>query len=706
MKKLERKLKTSKETSQKLIQGKKAKMKRQEKINKEENGITLIALVITIVILIILATITVNFIFGENGVINRAQQGTEEYNKSDIEERVTILQSEFLIDKASGEEDNFADFLRKELQVGVTQDEEGKYNFAVDGWQVKATENNVISIEKLNVNPDKVYPNVASMKADTGLTEGKLVQTESYWDKQYGGSAYYDIVSSTILTVDDGKCIQLDNGLYAELHPINDTVTVNQFGAYGDGEHNDATSIQTALNSKYRNICFESEEYKICNDIRIQNNDIYLLGNNSTIFYEDDMNWGDDFVIRIAGTSSEVVKNITIDNLNIESRDTGISDKALRFIKMFYVEDIELTNCDFLTPEIENNSVRRMTGIDCRVYYKNVDINNCNIKIYTNGLAGGGIWLRTGTEGTGNVKIYNNYIEKTSHDELIAIFESGTIKNVKIEGNTLINRNYKKIDVDNYSYPVFSFGLDSAFAEDIEFINNKLDIDTGGATFTWYDKVKNFYIANNTMKINIAKPVETFGVTSFGMGGNADLSVDRNIVFDNNDIEINELDISKTNTHRLINGATGVKNNKITMNVYVSNIVSNAYEISNNQIYLNKELGGMVSFEGRSNLLYCNMNIQKDILYQNNTIYFADTIENTNLSLINFKNFAINGKKVNITGNTIVENNNYNVSLLLLALDDMLDNTSQYIYMSANDFGHFSKIYRNNTKDVYDIITN
>ena len=50
MKKLERKLKTSRETSQKLIQGKKAKMKRQEKINKEENGITLIALVITIVL--------------------------------------------------------------------------------------------------------------------------------------------------------------------------------------------------------------------------------------------------------------------------------------------------------------------------------------------------------------------------------------------------------------------------------------------------------------------------------------------------------------------------------------------------------------------------------------------------------------------------------------------------------------------------------
>ena len=678
----------------------------KQKNKQRQEGITLIALVVTIIVLIILAGVSINILVGENGLITQSQRAEEDYSKSEVKEKVELALNEYAIEKSTEEDSNFENFLRKTLQVGVAQNEGGNYSFILGEWQVVTTENGIISIEKLDIKVDKNYKTVASMKADTELTEGQLVQTEGYWSKDYGGGAYYDIVSSTSLTVDEGKCIQLDNGLYAELHPINDTVTVNQFGAYGDGEHNDATSIQTALNSKYRNICFENEEYKICNDIRIQNDDIYLLGNNATIFYEDDMTWGDDFVIRIAGTSSQVVKNITIDNLNIESRDTGISDKALRFIKMFYVEDIELTNCDFLTPEIENNSVRRMTGIDCRVYYKNIDINNCNIKIYTNGLAGGGIWLRTGTEGTGNVRIYNNYIEKTSHDELIAIFESGTIKNVKIEGNTLINRNYKKMDIENYSYPVFSFGLDGALAEDIVFINNRIDIDTSGATFTWYDKVKNFYIANNTMKINVAKSVETFGATSFGIGGGADPSVDRNIIFDNNDIEINELDISKTNTHRLINGATGVKNNKITMNVYVYNIISNAYEISNNQIYLNKELGGLVSFEGRSNLLYCDMNIQKDIVYQNNTIYFADTIEHTNIALINFRNFAINGEKVNIAENVIVENNNYDESLLLLALDSMLDTSTQYIHMSANDFGHFSRIYKNDTEDVYEIITN
>ena len=40
---------------------------------KSKKGITLIALVITIVILIILASIAINGIIGENGLISRAQ---------------------------------------------------------------------------------------------------------------------------------------------------------------------------------------------------------------------------------------------------------------------------------------------------------------------------------------------------------------------------------------------------------------------------------------------------------------------------------------------------------------------------------------------------------------------------------------------------------------------------------------------------------
>ena len=50
---------------------------RKRKTLKNEKGITLIALVITVVILIILATISINFLFGENGLVTKAQQATQ-----------------------------------------------------------------------------------------------------------------------------------------------------------------------------------------------------------------------------------------------------------------------------------------------------------------------------------------------------------------------------------------------------------------------------------------------------------------------------------------------------------------------------------------------------------------------------------------------------------------------------------------------------
>ena len=44
---------------------------------QKEKGITLIALVITVVILIILATVTLNVVLGEGGLIQRAQQAKD-----------------------------------------------------------------------------------------------------------------------------------------------------------------------------------------------------------------------------------------------------------------------------------------------------------------------------------------------------------------------------------------------------------------------------------------------------------------------------------------------------------------------------------------------------------------------------------------------------------------------------------------------------
>ena len=67
----------------------KEKMKTRNKRNYlEQSGITLIALVVTIVVLLILAGVSLNAIFSENGIINRAkdaQNKMDQATQNDLE---------------------------------------------------------------------------------------------------------------------------------------------------------------------------------------------------------------------------------------------------------------------------------------------------------------------------------------------------------------------------------------------------------------------------------------------------------------------------------------------------------------------------------------------------------------------------------------------------------------------------------------------
>ena len=66
---------------------------KQKRISKQETGITLLALVITIIILLILAGITISVITGDNGIIGNAGQAKEETeiaNEKEIVEKATV----------------------------------------------------------------------------------------------------------------------------------------------------------------------------------------------------------------------------------------------------------------------------------------------------------------------------------------------------------------------------------------------------------------------------------------------------------------------------------------------------------------------------------------------------------------------------------------------------------------------------------------
>ena len=67
-----------------------------KKLNQK--GITLIALVVTIIVLIILAGISINLLFGDNGIIKKAQDAGSEFKKSSNEEEIGLADLDRQID--------------------------------------------------------------------------------------------------------------------------------------------------------------------------------------------------------------------------------------------------------------------------------------------------------------------------------------------------------------------------------------------------------------------------------------------------------------------------------------------------------------------------------------------------------------------------------------------------------------------------------
>ena len=69
----------------------------------QANGITLIALVITIIVLLILAGVAIFALFGDNGLITRAQLSSYATEMKAIKENVRLKQNEHALKYATGE---------------------------------------------------------------------------------------------------------------------------------------------------------------------------------------------------------------------------------------------------------------------------------------------------------------------------------------------------------------------------------------------------------------------------------------------------------------------------------------------------------------------------------------------------------------------------------------------------------------------------
>ena len=100
------------------------KLKRRTSLG--EKAITLIALVVTIVILLILAGVTITMTLGQNGLFTRAREGAAAYNESEVRDDLSMLITQYTWDKAAEKTDkSLGDYLKDNGATSVKANADG-----------------------------------------------------------------------------------------------------------------------------------------------------------------------------------------------------------------------------------------------------------------------------------------------------------------------------------------------------------------------------------------------------------------------------------------------------------------------------------------------------------------------------------------------------------------------------------------------------
>ena len=80
----------------------------------QKKGITLIALVVTIIVLLLLAGVSISMLTGQNSVLKRAGQAKEKTDQSQLEEEIKLGLTETNIEKnVQGTETDIEEYLKK-----------------------------------------------------------------------------------------------------------------------------------------------------------------------------------------------------------------------------------------------------------------------------------------------------------------------------------------------------------------------------------------------------------------------------------------------------------------------------------------------------------------------------------------------------------------------------------------------------------------
>ena len=119
--------------------------KNKSKILQREKGITLIALVVTIVVLLILAGVSISMLSGDDGIITQAGNAKQETDSKGVQEQVELMTSEYIMQKNTGGEESIKKYYQNQASKGeissIKDNGDNTYTISKDGYEVKIDEN-------------------------------------------------------------------------------------------------------------------------------------------------------------------------------------------------------------------------------------------------------------------------------------------------------------------------------------------------------------------------------------------------------------------------------------------------------------------------------------------------------------------------------------------------------------------------------------
>lgn len=139
---------------------------------RNNKGITMIALIVTIIILLILAGVTIAFLTGENGILNKASTAAETTKKANAKERLKVellaIQTEELAD---GKEANLASLDTNKEQLskkGIEIAESGTpRDVTLDGYTFKVKNDLTIEGDRTNTSTGDSSSSGSGSSGDT-----------------------------------------------------------------------------------------------------------------------------------------------------------------------------------------------------------------------------------------------------------------------------------------------------------------------------------------------------------------------------------------------------------------------------------------------------------------------------------------------------------------------------------------------------------